>query len=85
MREIRVAKMIINCCVGESGDRLTKAAKVLEQLTSDAASTDHQDLGSLHLRKGFVAKRGAEVGVAVSHVHFFQGAFTQQEDVIWRE
>merc|ERR1712073_1593 len=33
MREIRVAKMIINCCVGESGDRLTKAAKVLEQLT----------------------------------------------------
>merc|ERR1712157_4551 len=25
--------MIINCCVGESGDRLTKAAKVLEQLT----------------------------------------------------
>merc|ERR1711924_478896 len=33
MREIRVAKMIINCCVGESGDRLTKAAKGLEQLT----------------------------------------------------
>ena len=33
MREIRVAKMISNCCVGESGDRLTKAAKVLEQLT----------------------------------------------------
>merc|ERR1711920_1184728 len=25
--------MIINCCVGESGDRLTKAAEVLEQLT----------------------------------------------------
>ena len=33
MRDIRVAKLIINCCVGESGDRLTKAAKVLEQLT----------------------------------------------------
>merc|ERR1712091_252870 len=33
MREIRVATMIINCCVGESGDRLTKAAKVLGQLT----------------------------------------------------
>lgn len=28
MREIRVAKLIINCCVGESGDRLQKAAKV---------------------------------------------------------
>merc|ERR1711881_447376 len=24
---------VINCCVGESGDRLTRAAKVLEQLT----------------------------------------------------
>jgi large subunit ribosomal protein L11e len=28
-----VDKLIINCCVGESGDRLTRGAKVLEQLT----------------------------------------------------
>jgi large subunit ribosomal protein L11e len=33
MRVLRVDKLIINCCVGESGDRLTRAAKVLEQLT----------------------------------------------------
>ena len=33
MKEIRVEKMILNCCVGESGDRLTRAARVLEQLT----------------------------------------------------
>jgi|MDSX01.1.fsa_nt_gb hypothetical protein len=29
----QVSKLILNCCVGESGDRLTRAARVLEQLT----------------------------------------------------
>jgi len=33
MRQVKIDKLIINCCVGESGDRLTRAAKVLEQLT----------------------------------------------------
>ena len=33
MHRIKVDKLIINCCVGEAGDRLTRAAKVLEQLT----------------------------------------------------
>merc|ERR1712060_613043 len=33
MRDIKVEKLILNLCTGESGDKLTKAAKVFEDLT----------------------------------------------------
>merc|ERR1712076_96055 len=36
MKDIRIAKLCVNICVGESGDRLTRAAKVLEQLTGQS-------------------------------------------------
>jgi large subunit ribosomal protein L11e len=32
MNDIKISKVVVNCCVGESNDRLTNAAKVLENL-----------------------------------------------------
>jgi len=32
MRKIRIEKLIVNICVGESGDKLTKASRVLKEL-----------------------------------------------------
>ena len=36
MRTLKIRKLCVDICVGESGDRLTRAAKVLEQLTGQA-------------------------------------------------
>ena len=33
MKDIYIEKLVINCNVGESGDKLTKAARVVTQLT----------------------------------------------------
>ena len=35
-KRIKISKVVINCCVGESSDRLKKAARVLEQLTGQS-------------------------------------------------
>ena len=33
MKDIFIEKLIINCNVGDSGDKLTKASRVVQQLT----------------------------------------------------
>lgn len=35
-RKIKISKIVLNCCVGDSSDRLKKAARVLEQLTGQS-------------------------------------------------
>ncbi len=47
MKKVRIEKLCVNICVGTSGDRLTRAAKVLEQLTGQTPVTSKGWL-SLH-------------------------------------
>jgi large subunit ribosomal protein L11e len=62
MRDIKIEKLMVNCCVGESGDRLTKAAKVLEDLT-DQKPVESK---ARYTIRSFGIKRNEKIAVSVT-------------------